>query len=193
MCIIVKGMKGTYIFVVLAALMLVTGCDFFRKVAGRPTSADIEDKKVEIARFEKEKAELAREQARLDSLEALREKERLAREQAECDSLAAVRILKDKGCMMYDLSGLKGLASGVLEHGYYVVVGSFRDGANADKFIARIAKDPAMEPVKINFRTGMVAVGVCPRDKITEMASVIDEVRAKSFCPKDAWILVNGK
>jgi hypothetical protein len=57
--------------------------------------------------------------------------------------------------------------------------------------MSKIAEDSAMEPVQVHFRTGMVAVGVCPRDKITQMVSVIDEVRTKSFCPKDAWILVN--
>lgn len=193
MCIIVNGMKRTYIVVMLAALMLVTGCDFFRRVAGRPTSADIEEKKVQIARYEEEQAELAREQARLDSLAAVRERERLAREKVERDSLAAVQALKDKGCMMYELASLKGLSSGELDHRYYFVVGSFRDGANADKFIRKVAKDTLMSPVKMHFRTGMIAVGVCPHDKIAEMASVIDDVRAKSFCPKDAWILVNAE
>jgi hypothetical protein len=132
-------------------------------------------------------------QARLDSLAAVRERERLAREKVERDSLAAVQALKDKGCMMYELASLKGLSSGELDHRYYFVVGSFRDGANADKFIRKVAKDTLMSPVKIHFRTGMIAVGVCPHDKIAEMASVIDDVRAKSFCPKDAWILVNAE
>ena len=193
MCIIVKGMKRTYIVAMLAALMLVTGCDFFRKIAGRPTSADIEEKKVLIARHQEEQAELAREQARLDSLAAVMEREQLAREQAERDSLAAVQTLKDKGCMMYDLASLKGLSSGELDHRYYFVVGSFRDGANADKFIRKVAKDTLMSPVKIHFRTGMIAVGVCPRNEVVEMAALIDEVRARSFCPKDAWILVNAE
>ena len=72
-------------------------------------------------------------------------------------------------------------------------MGSFRDGANADRFIRKIAADSVMQPVKVHFRTGMIAVGVCPRNKIAEMPSVVDEVRTRSFCPKDAWILVNGQ
>jgi hypothetical protein len=93
--------------------------------------------------------------------------------------------------MMYRLSSLKGLSSGELQHGYYIVVGSFKDAANADKFIAKVSKHPDMDPVKVRFRTGMVAVGVCPRNRIAEIAAVIDDVKSKSFCPKDAWILVN--
>ena len=186
-------MKKSYIFILLALLLTVSGCDFFRKVAGRPTTEDIEAKKVEIARVEREKAEAVREQERLDSLRAVRERARIAEEVALRDSLAAPVALKERGCIMYDLSSLKGLASGELEHRYYVIVGSFRDGANADRFIRKIAADSVMQPVKVHFRTGMIAVGVCPRNKIAEMPSVVDEVRTRSFCPKDAWILVNGQ
>lgn len=186
-------MKKSYIFILLALLLTVSGCDFFRKVAGRPTTEDIEAKKVEIARVEKERAEALREQERLDSLRAAEQRARIEEETALRDSLAAPIALKERGCMIYDLSSLKGLASGELEHRYYVIVGSFRDGANADRFIRKIAADSVMQPVKVHFRTGMIAVGVCPRNKIAEMPSVVDEVRTRSFCPKDAWILVNGQ
>lgn len=193
MCIIVKAMKRSYILAALAVVMTVSGCDFFRKVAGRPTSADLEAKKVEIAHAEMVKAEQAREQAVLDSLQAVAEQARMAEEMAVRDSLAAHVELKEKECMIYDLSSLKGLSSGELTHRYYFIVGSFRDAANADRFMAKVAEAPGMEPVKVRFRTGMIAVGVCPRNRIAEMAALIDGVRAESFCPKDAWILVNGQ
>lgn len=188
MCINVTYMKKTYIFIVLLAVLMLSGCDFFRKVAGRPTSEDIDAKRGEIARVEEQKA---REQARLDSIAAVLEQARIAEEKAVKDSLDALDALKGKGCMMYRLSSLKGLSSGELQHGYYIVVGSFKDAANADKFIAKVSKHPDMDPVKVRFRTGMVAVGVCPRNRIAEIAAVIDDVKSKSFCPKDAWILVN--
>ena len=188
MCINVTHMKKTYILIVLLAALMLSGCDFFRRVAGRPTSEDIETKRVEIVRVEEQKV---REQARLDSIAAALEQARIAEEQAAKDSLAALDALKEKGCMMYNLSSLKGLSSGELQHGYYIVVGSFKDAANADKFIEKVSKTPDMDPVKVRFRTGMVAVGVCPRNRIAEIAAVIDDVKANSFCPKDAWILVN--
>ena len=47
-------------------MFVVTGCDFFRMVAGRPTSKDIEKKRLEII-----KAEEAALQARLDSIAAV--------------------------------------------------------------------------------------------------------------------------
>jgi hypothetical protein len=188
MCIIVNDMKRSYIFLLMAVMLMVSGCDFFRKVAGRPTSADLQAKKVEIECVE---AEIAREQARQDSLEALAQKARIAEENARLDSLAAHQTLKEKNCMIYNLKSLKGLASGELDNRYYFIVGSFRDAANADKFMSKVAKDSTMAPVKVRFRTGMIAVGVCPRDRIADMASVVDDVRSRSFCPKDAWILEN--
>jgi hypothetical protein len=193
MCIIVKIMKKTYILALLVLMLAVSGCDFFRKVAGRPTSSDIEAKRVEVMRDKEEKAVLAREQARLDSLEAETERVRIAQEKAVRDSVAALEILKQKKYMMYDLSSFKGLASGSLEHLYYIVVGSFKDESNADKVLSKVAAEPGMQPVKIYFRNKMIAVGVAPCDKIAQMPSVMDEVRTKSFCPKDAWILVNAQ
>ena len=56
-------MKKTYILLALVVMSTVTGCDFFRKLAGRPTSEEIESKRLEIIMAQK-----AVEQARLDSL-----------------------------------------------------------------------------------------------------------------------------
>lgn len=191
MCINVTYMKKSCILILLAAAFVVEGCDFFRKVAGRPTSDDIEAKRVEIAHVKEKMEEHAREQARLDSIKVAMEQARLAEEKAAQDSLDALSVIKEKGFMMYDLESLKGLSSGELNHRYYVVVGSFKDAGNADKFITKVEAEPGMDPVKVRFRTGMVAVGVCPSDKVTQVAAVLDDVRAKSFCPKDAWVLVN--
>ncbi len=193
MCINVTHMKKSCILILIAAVFVVEGCDFFRKVAGRPTSEDIKAKKEEIAHVQAKMAEHAREQARLDSIKIAMEHARLAEEKAAKDSVDALSTIREKGFMMYDIKSLRGLASGELEHRYYVVVGSFRDAGNADKFIATVSGEPGIDPVKVHFRTGMIAVGVCPRDKVTEVASAVDEVRAKSFCPKDAWVLVNGQ
>lgn len=193
MCINVTDMKKSCILILLAALIMAQGCDFFRKVAGRPTSDDIEAKKEQIAHVQEKMAEHAREQARLDSIKIAMEHARLAEEQAARDSVDALSSIREKGFMMYDIKSLKGLASGELKHRYYVVVGSFKDAGNAEKFVAKLSGEPGMDPVKVHFRTGMVAVGVCPRNKVAQVASVIDDVKAKSFCPKDAWVLVNGQ
>lgn len=62
-------MKKTLVFAAIAAsVVLLSGCDMFRRMAGRPTSADIAEKKALIEHIEYEKAVQA-EKARQDSLE----------------------------------------------------------------------------------------------------------------------------
>ena len=41
-------MKKFLVLLLGVSLFAVTGCDFFRGLAGRPTSEDIENKKIEI-------------------------------------------------------------------------------------------------------------------------------------------------
>ena len=191
-CAILYNMKIKHILFVLSVLVAVSGCDFFRKVAGRPTSSDIQEKKILIERDKADKLAKAQEQARLDSLAEVKLKMALAEEAMKQDSLAALKALYDQNCMLYDLKSLKGLASGELSHRYYIVIGSFKEEENADKQLAKVEKKNAsLEPQKIHFRNRMIAVGVCPSNKLTEVVEVLDEVKAYPFCPKDAWILVN--
>ena len=79
----------TLSLVFLLSLSVFTGCDFFRRLAGRPTSDDIEIKRRAIV---DEKAEHARN---LELLEISRKaiKDSLAR----ADSLRAAEALADRG------------------------------------------------------------------------------------------------
>lgn len=183
----VNDMKKSYILLLLVAMSMLVSCDFFRKVAGRPTSEDIEAKREAIVHVEALKAE----QARLDSIKLAKEQARLAEEMSKSDSLDALAIIKNNNCRMYTLSSYRGLASGELKHRYYVVVGTFKEVANANKYVTWASRYPGMDPVKIHFRSGKVAVGVSPSDKVVDLAGKIADVKSKPFCPKDAWILVN--
>jgi hypothetical protein len=176
----------------------VSGCDFFRKVAGRPTSADIQEKKILIERHEEEKLALEMEQerirvekARLDSIAEVEHLRTLAEETVRKDSLNALDQLSNEKVLMYPLSTFKGLSSGEISHRYHIILGSFKEESNADKLIRQIMDKSDFEPVKLSFLNNRTAVGVCPSNKLTEIVDVIDDVRACPFCPKDAWILVN--
>lgn len=184
-------MKTKHIIFLLLILSTVSGCDFFRKVAGRPTSSDIQEKKILVERDKAEKAAAAQEQARLDSLAEIERQAALAEEAARKDSLAALDFLSQEKCLILPPSTLKGLASGELSHRYHIMMGSFKDEANADKLMMQIRNKSELEPVKMYFRNKRVAVGVCPCNKVTELVEVLDEVKTYPFCPKDAWILVN--
>lgn len=175
-------MKNRYI-VFIALIMcslLVCGCDAFRSLAGRPTSADIEEMRATLAAREAyelwRQDSLAQVKAHLeDSLAAL----------AEIDSLRA-----GKG-IVKDLSSLSALSATMqLENMYYVVLGSFREAANAEKYRKTVTA-AGFEAVVIRFRSGLNSVGVCPTDSPRELLDSIEKLRQEAFCPKDFWILVN--
>lgn len=175
-------MKKTYVLLAFAALFMLTGCDFLRKMAGRPTSDVIEARRLEIIKQEKE-AEIAREQARLDSIIRLQQEVR--------DSIAALDSIRQQGGTVLNPTNLGGLFSTKLEARYYVVVGAFRSRANAEGLLKRIKAEGEFSPALINFRNGMIAVGVCPQNRIQDASASMKEVKTKSFCPADVWILVN--
>lgn len=171
-------MRKSVILLMLATMLTVTGCDFLRSLAGRPTSRDIDAKRVLIM-----KAEEAALQARLDSIRRVEEK-------VVADSLNALETLADLGVVIADASRLGGLASESLDSRYYIVIGVFRERANAGK-LADQAKAEGFHAELMDCKRGMIAVGVCPSDRIAKTFEDFKRLRAESFCPKDSWILLN--
>ena len=105
-------MKNAFLTIAIMALVAasVTGCDFFRRLAGRPDSEWIEAK-AETIRQEEETQRI-----RLDSLERARK--------AEADSLAAadsVRLANHR-------------------YRFCVILGSFSSKENAERYIEEIAE-----------------------------------------------------
>lgn len=170
-------MKKSLFLLMIVSMTMLTGCDFFRMLAGRPTSEEIESKKLEIL-----KAQEAIEQARLDSL--VREQKMVQ------DSLAALDSLKQQGGTILNPAKLGGLFSTKLEARYYVIVGAFRQRTNAEVLLEKAAA-LGYKPALILFRSGMIAVGLCPVNTLPEAVASLKKVKMESFCPSDAWILVN--
>ena len=170
-------MKKSMILMLMVALPLLTGCDFFRKLAGRPTSEDIENKRIAIMR-----AEEAAHQARLDSIRIEHQK--------VVDSLAMMDSIKQQGGSILNPSSLGGLFATKLQARYYVIVGSFRSRANAESLLAT-ASSLNYAPALITFRNGLIAVGVSPADNLTDAYASLKKVRQEKFCPSYVWILVN--
>lgn len=160
----------------LVLLPFVTGCDFMRKLAGRPTAEDVEMMRIELLH-----AEEAALQARLDSLE-----QRMIK-----DSLAALDSIRQLGGSILNPAKLGGLFATKLESRYYIILGSFRSRANAEALFT-VAKDAGYRPALITFgKGGLIAVGVCPVNRLSDAFSSLNDVKKESFCPDDVWILVN--
>ena len=178
--------KYLILLFLVPVLTLVSGCDFFRSVAGRPTSAALERKREEVLA----ERQRLREEAVRDSLEQVERKRK-------ADSLAAAaldaRILdslsRKKGTFLRP-ARLGGLGRTVLDHKYYIVVGSYKNVDNARKKASRCT-EAGYPAVVIPFRNGMNAVGACPSDRIAASVHDMDELKRKGICPKEGWILVN--
>ena len=163
----------------LSLCLMLSGCDFMRKLAGRPTSEEVELMRIEIL-----KAEEAALQARLDSLRAV--EQRMLQ-----DSLDALDSIRQLGGSILNPAKLGGLFATKLESRYYIILGSFRSRANAEGLF-NVAKDAGYKPALITFgKGGLIAVGVCPVNRLSDALAALNDVKKETFCPKDVWVLVN--
>ena len=184
-----NAMKKSYILLFAAVVLTVTGCDFFRKLAGRPTSDVIEVKRQEMVADLEAKA--AREKAIQDSLDLIAKH--------EADSVEAWRFIEENDVRIYPASDLGGIVEdGLKEFSYYegtryrIIVGSFKDKANADKMVAKVWEaGEAMDlwAHQIRMRNGMIAVAVRPNNRIQNAIRGIDDLKNCGICPPDVWIL----
>lgn len=174
-------MKKTLILAVML-LSTVTSCDFVRTLAGRPTSARLEEMRVERMR-----AEEARHQAVLDSMERAQkalEEALAAREQELLDSLTQAH-----GTVL-NPSKLGGLFTTRLETKYCIVVGAFRNRTFAERKLTQ-CNEAGYAATIISFRNGLLAVSVCPSDNLEETLRTLKKLRGTDVCPADGWILMN--
>ena len=155
---------------------LLGGCDFFRQLAGRPTSRDIAAKRERIER------EAEAHQRRLDSLKAVQKQ--------ISDSLATLDSLRNAKESIISTKQLATRGRYHLDYRYYVMIGSFSSPANADRQAAK-AEAAGYPATAIPFRNGFIAVGICPSNSLTEVYASLRKVRAERFCPAHAWILNN--
>lgn len=156
------------------ALPLLSGCDFFRTLAGRPTSADIQAKREYIA------VKQAREKKAADSM---------AMASRRADSLAMNNRNAGEEIVVASRELAPG-SSSALTSRYYVIIGSFGQRANAEQYAAKV-RGKGYETVLVPYSNGLTAVGVNPTDNIGEAYESVRKVSVESFAPKGVWVLVN--
>lgn len=170
-------MKRELIFIFLISIPLLTGCDALRKLAGRPSKAEIEAKRIEML-----KQEEATRQARIDSLKQV--------EKELADSLAKMGMLRQLSGTVLNSGAIGGLFTTKLDYKYYIVVGCFTFRKNAENLF-KVVQGKGYVPTIINFRNGFNAVGICPANNLNNTLGSLRKVRKEDFCPDDVWILVN--
>ena len=164
--------RPTILAAILAAAAILSGCDSFRKLAGRPTSGEIELKRLQIEAKEAEIAALKTREKRL------------------ADSLAMMDSIVQAAGTVLNPSQLGGLYTTSLDFRYYIVVGSFRNRMNAEKLLLKTA-DAGYPSTLICFRNGLFAVGLSQTNRMEEAFASLKTIKNEPFCPPDVWILVN--
>jgi hypothetical protein len=176
-------MKKTLVLFIALTLLCASSCDFIRTLAGRPTTAQVEQ-----MRREQIAAEEARYQARLDSLARA--------EKTLADSLAAredhlLDSLSQSNGTILNPAKLGGLFTTKLEAKYYLIVGAFRGRYYAERKLNACKDAGYTNATIISFRNGLMAVGICPSNSLNESVKNLKRLRGTGVCPKDSWILVN--
>ena len=170
-------MRKYVMLLAVTAMFMLTGCDFFRQLAGRPTSEEIEAMRVEKLRIEEERLQ--------ESLIRLQEEK-----QAVADSIEAMKLIRQQEGTLLNPNALGGLFATKLEAKYTVIVGAFTRRSNAERLHKQVS-DKGYSPLLISLRSGLIAVGVCPVESKAEAMQAVRKVKGEDFCPDDVWILAN--
>ena len=173
------------VLILIPVALAATGCDFFRKLAGRPTSDQIAAM-AEAIRLE-ESARIA------DSL-------RQALAEPQEDSAATTPAPATQAASTPTASSPVTAATtpaaapapaGNLKR-FYVVMASFGNSANANKY-ASILEAKGYQATILK-RGSYQVVAVCGTDDEAAIKQSFDEIRRQDFCPQGVWIIDrNGK
>lgn len=177
-------MRRITVLTACAALLLgVTGCDFLRTVAGRPTSAELAVRREAVAAEQaRSQAALARERAIQDSLAAL--------ERHRADSAAAEVFFREAKVSRIHSSALPGVRQEEAPFRYCVVLAGLSQPENAAHFAEKL-KAAGYDPVVMKYTRGRsTLVGVGATDDFGAVRASYEKVRQEPFCPRDAWIFI---
>lgn len=202
------------VLILLPVALAATGCDFFRKLAGRPTSDQIAAM-AEAIRLE-ESARIAdslrraladttpvQESAEPQVVPAASETAPAATTPAPAattPATAAQAAAAPASASAAPASATTPAASpaaaspapaGDLKR-FYVVMASFGKAANANKYASTL--EAKGYPATIIKRGAYQVVAVCGTDDEAEINRSFDEIRRQDFCPQGVWIIDrNGK
>ena len=162
-------------------LVLAEGCDFFRSLAGRPTSEEIERKRAILE---------ARQSVTMEdstAVEAAQPEEKAA--VPDEDSLAVMRAIEARPALLSTSSRLSASTRKSIPS-YCVIVGAFGNADNARKLASGLEK-AGYKCVLLPYTSGMTAVGVDPTGSIVKAYGTLCGLVDAGLAPEDSWILDN--
>lgn len=174
--------KALIIAALAVSVCLLGGCDFFRVLAGRPTSHEIEAKRKTILALDRD---TLTQQPAADSVLAVQESlpatEPETTPQTEQKAPAA-------GAPKVSTRSSDTFTQSRPEYRYYVMIGTFGSRENAVRLASK-AEAAGYQTALLPFKSGLTAVGVSPSNDLGTVCAALEKLRSEAFCPKDAWIL----
>lgn len=170
-------MKALHVLALALALSASVSCDFLRSVAGRPTSAQLQQMVLE----KQDNEAKARQE---EELRAQQESQRIYL----ADSLAAVQALE--GIDFINRSGLNAKISSELPARFNVVLGAFSSADNAQRLVSEV-KAAGYDAASYQYRNGKTGVVACSSDSFVSLGKSFAKLKEEKFCPAEAWVLVN--
>ena len=167
-------MKKSFVVAAVWALtvMSFSSCDFFRSLAGRPTSAELKSSA-------REKTEIASKGVPVDTVSAP------VVESEEYTMIKRQGRLSVPLAYTHTTSTLKA----VPEYKYYILVGTYRKKPTMDKMIAQ-ASDAGYKIYLLEYANGLTSVALKPCNTLEEAIDSYAQVSKEDFCPKDACVLI---
>lgn len=172
-------MKKVIRILLIFSILCISSCDFLRKVAGRPTEADLQAKA--------ERIELRRQEVR-DSISAALEALRAKQIQDSLEAVAVARSLDSLGVKLSSVFRF-GEPQEKLGYRYNLIIGVFRNRFIADSKY-QIASNRGFSPFLIPFNGGINALCLCSSDSLGDVLDVYITGRKANVCPSDAWVYV---
>ncbi len=176
------------VFVFAASL---SSCDFLRKMAGRPTSAELvllEQKRdsLEIERRLKRKRQGTETPAAAQSAVSQPAVSQPAEARSDAEEIQA---LKDASGSLFlrSLSRFKGSAPA--SELFYVIAGTFKDADNATRFCSRLQADGFPQAQTLTLGNGFTLSAVYATGRADDALSFLSE--HKGTLPSEAWVLIN--
>lgn len=168
-----KMKKLALILCTAVLLSAAASCDMIRKIAGRPSAADVEVyHQIELA----EKARL--ESAAADSLLAVQ------------DSLRALDSLAAHGIRLNPKSRTANFSQSTLPARYAAIVGVYGKNANSTKHFSEMSSE-GCHPVLIPGAATLSAVAIFPSNTIAGLWEQLEPYFGKGLIPSDSWIIID--
>lgn len=169
----------------MSVLVSLQGCDFFRVLAGRETSADLAviNEKMEAVKAEEARRRTEDSLARLAAAE--KERMRIA------DSLVIASSGRDGIPQFRRVEELAFMPDTLPDFRFALMMGYFRRESNASRLFKMI-EDDGFSPIIVHFAGGAAGVAVFPSETAAEVMDGYGLVKGKPYCPEDAWVIWNG-